>query len=41
MKKIDVIVLMKILRINPSENLHNNGICIIFWRNMYMVSIKE
>ena len=41
MQKYDVIGLMKIYWINPSDNIIPNGICIIFWRIVYMVSIKE
>ena len=41
MKKYVVIVLMNIHRGNPRDNLIPNSISILFWRNMFMVSIKE
>ena len=39
--KYDVIVLMKISWSDPSDKIIPNSICIIFWSNMCMVSIKE
>ena len=41
MEKYVVIVLMNISRSKPSENLIKNCICIILWRNMCMLSIRE
>ena len=32
---------MKISWSKPSEKLIHDGICIIFWRNMCMISIME
>ena len=36
-----VIGLMNIYWSNQGENLINNIICIIFWRNTFMISIRE
>ena len=41
MQKCILIVLMHISWSNMSENLIHDSICIIFLRNMCMVSIKE
>ena len=41
MQKYTVIVLMNISRINMSDRIITNSICIIFWSNICMVSIKE
>ena len=41
MEKYVVISLMEIFWINPSDKLIQNSICIIFWRKMCMMSIKE
>ena len=41
MKKYVVIGLMNIYCIKLIENIINNSICIIFWRNICMVSIRE
>ena len=41
MQEYAVIGLMKISWSKPSEKIITNTICIIFWRIVYMVSIKE
>ena len=41
MKKFVVIVLIKIYQSKPSDKIIPDNICIIFWRNMCIVYIKE
>ena len=41
MKKCVVVVLNKFSLRKQNESLIPNNICIIFWSNVYMVSIKE
>ena len=41
MKKYVVIGLMNIYCSKPSDKINPNIICIIFWRILYVVSIKE
>ena len=41
MKNFAVVVLMKIYQSKWSDKISTNIICIIFWSNMYMVSINE
>ena len=41
MQEYAVIGLMKIYWSKPSEKIITNIICIIFWKIVYMVSIKE
>ena len=41
MQKYVVIFVTKIYQSKPIENIIPNSICIVFWRNMCMFSIRE